>query len=216
MSTNTPPSIEVHSEKTNPPDKASFEAREFFIERRTSSPHSVRQSSENLNAKLANPLAGISHEQLMADVTAFTQAHGLLEYTETMQKGALVAQDPPAFESLPLLTDADRNVLRREITHKWDQPFTLYYLVVMCSIAAAVQGVRLILFVLSLRYSSAYVCLAQMDESVINGANLFFPAQFGIDPGSGSGANKNQWLVGLVNSAPYVRRPLFSPPLTHL
>lgn len=43
-----------------------------------------------------------------------------------------------------------------------------------------------------------------MDESVINGANLFFPVQFGIDPGMG-GMNKNQWLVGLVNSAPYVR-----------
>ena len=44
----------------------------------------------------------------------------------------------------------------------------------------------------------------QMDESVINGANLFFPKQFGIDPGLSNGANKNQWLVGLVNSAPYV------------
>ena len=45
-----------------------------------------------------------------------------------------------------------------------------------------------------------------MDESVINGANLYFPKQFGIDPGSGSnGMNRNQWLVGLVNSAPYVR-----------
>ena len=49
-----------------------------------------------------------------------------------------------------------------------------------------------------------------MDESVINGANLFFPAQFGIDPGPGTGANKNQWLLGLVNSAPYVRRLIFS------
>ena len=45
-----------------------------------------------------------------------------------------------------------------------------------------------------------------MDESVINGANLFFPAQFGIPISSGpnSGSSKNQWLVGLVNSAPYV------------
>ncbi|GJE88506.1 sugar porter family MFS transporter [Phanerochaete sordida] len=45
-----------------------------------------------------------------------------------------------------------------------------------------------------------------MDESVINGANLFFPRQFGIDPGTmgGSGTNRNQWLLGLVNSAPYL------------
>jgi len=41
-----------------------------------------------------------------------------------------------------------------------------------------------------------------MDESVINGANLFFASQFGIDPKSGDG--RNQWLLGLVNSAPYL------------
>ncbi len=44
-----------------------------------------------------------------------------------------------------------------------------------------------------------------MDESVINGANLFFAPQFHIDPNSGdANAGRNQWLLGLVNSAPYV------------
>lgn len=43
-----------------------------------------------------------------------------------------------------------------------------------------------------------------MDESVINGANLFFANQFGIPQNSGN-AGRNQWLLGLVNSAPYVR-----------
>lgn len=44
-----------------------------------------------------------------------------------------------------------------------------------------------------------------MDESVINGANLFFAPQFGIDPNASDGnAGRNQWLLGLVNSAPYV------------
>src|ERR1700760_1529928 len=42
-----------------------------------------------------------------------------------------------------------------------------------------------------------------MDEAVINGANLFYAPQFGIDPNSGDKA-QNQWLLGLVNSAPYV------------
>jgi len=42
-----------------------------------------------------------------------------------------------------------------------------------------------------------------MDEAVINGANLFFAPQFGIDPNQGN-QGKNQWLLGLVNSAPYV------------
>ena len=40
-----------------------------------------------------------------------------------------------------------------------------------------------------------------MDESVINGANLFFAPQFGIDPTT---SGINQWKLGLVNAAPYV------------
>ncbi|PIL28561.1 MFS general substrate transporter [Ganoderma sinense ZZ0214-1] len=48
--------------------------------------------------------------------------------------------------------------------------------------------------------------IAQMDDSIINGANLFFPAQFGINPGNGNEANRKQWLLGLVNSAPYLNQ----------
>lgn len=137
-----------HAEKLQPqraPDqsktKDSFEGHDSFIERRSSPRESG--SARELNAKLANPLAGISHEQLLADAADFARQHALAEHTETIQKGALLAQDPGAFETLPMLTEADRTVLRREFTHKWDQPKTLYYMVVMCSIAAAVQGVRI-------------------------------------------------------------------------
>lgn len=56
----------------------------------------------------------------------------------------------------------------------------------------------------------AYPCYLQMDETVVNGAQLFFPQQFGIstDPavaGSASKANQNEWILGLVTGAPYVR-----------
>jgi len=52
-------------------------------------------------------------------------------------------------------------------------------MVILCSMAAAVQG---------------------MDQTVINGANLFVPADFGIaEP-----TERNTWLLGLVNSAPYL------------
>ncbi|CAL1708147.1 unnamed protein product [Somion occarium] len=121
----------------------------------------------NINAKLANPLSGIPHDKLMANAAQFAEDHGLGHLKEEFKKGALVAQDPTAFESLPMLDDADRNVLRRELTHRWDQPWELYYLVILCSLAAAVQG---------------------MDESVINDGS----------------AGRNQWLLGLVNSAPYL------------
>jgi hypothetical protein len=43
-----------------------------------------------------------------------------------------------------------------------------------------------------------------MDEAVINGANLFYAPQFHIDSNSGN-ASRNEWILGLVNSAPYVR-----------
>ncbi|CAL1708153.1 unnamed protein product [Somion occarium] len=140
--------------------------------------------SQNINVKLANPLTGIPHDQLMSDAAQFAEERGLGHLKEEFKKGALVAQDPTSFEALPLLDDADRNILRRELTHRWDQPWQLYYLVILCSVAAAVQG---------------------MDESVINGANLFFAPQFGIDIHATDGnAGRNQWLVGLVNSAPYL------------
>ena len=102
----------------------------------------TRKSNANANVTLENPLAKVAHEQLLADAAEFARAHGLHAYAETIQKGALLAQDPGAFETLPMLDEEDRRVLRREVTHKWDHPWTLYYLVVMCSIAAAVQGVR--------------------------------------------------------------------------
>ena len=186
--------------------KASLDGHESYVENREASPSVQRNPVQNLNAKLANPLSGLSHDRLMADAATFAKAHGLAEYTEVLQKGALVAQDPAAFETIPMLDDNDRNVLRREFTHKWDQPATLYYLVIMCSIAAAVQGVSK--YALLICQGCIYSCeITQMDEAVINGANLFFASQFGIDPGNGpgSGSSKNQWLLGLVISAPYVR-----------
>ena len=129
----------LEPQRPNDKEKSSVDGQESFIEQ-AGSPR--RKSTQNLNVKLANPLAGLSHEQLMADAAEFARTHDLAEHTETIQKGALIAQDPTAFENLPMLTEHDRNILRREFTHKWDQPKTLYYMVVMCSIAAAVQGVR--------------------------------------------------------------------------
>ncbi|KAF5389505.1 hypothetical protein D9757_004344 [Collybiopsis confluens] len=142
-------------------------------------------SFRDLSAKLANPLTHISHDQLVEDAKVFAQTHGLEDLVAEFQKGALVAQDPSNFENLTQLDEEDKRHLRRELTHKWDQPKMLYYLVILCSMAAAVQG---------------------MDETVTNGANLFFAPQFGLDindPDKNKAAN-NQWLLGLVNSAPYL------------
>lgn len=57
-----------------------------------------------------------------------------------LQKGALVAQDPPAFEQVAELDEVERDALRNEVLHKWRQPRSLYFTVILCSIGAAVQG----------------------------------------------------------------------------
>ncbi|KAF7350573.1 MFS domain-containing protein [Mycena sanguinolenta] len=131
------------------------------------------------NAKLANPLRGIPREQLLRDVDRFAEEKGLTHLSAELRKGALVAQDPQAFETIDILDEEDKYYLRRETTHRYHQRGTLYYMVIMSSLAAAVQG---------------------MDEAVINGAQIIYPTQFGI----GSKSSHDTWIVGLVNSAPYM------------
>ncbi|GAA5983984.1 hypothetical protein JCM11641_001416 [Rhodosporidiobolus odoratus] len=138
----------------------------------------------NVNALLENPLQGISHDRLEAMGRAFAREKGLAEFETEFAKGAQIAQDPLAFEALTLLSEEDRDVLRHEATHKWSHPKQLYALVICCSMAAAVQG---------------------MDESVTNGANLFWPTQFGLHTGEGvPNSDSNEWIIGVVNGAPYL------------
>ncbi|KAF8521253.1 MFS sugar transporter [Hysterangium stoloniferum] len=143
---------------------------------------SVEKPVENINARLVNPLTGFTHEELTLQGKDFAKRYELGHYEDVFVKGAIVAQDPTAFEQLSMLSSDDKDVLRTEITHRWKQPRELYYLVVACSMAAAVQG---------------------MDETVINGANLFFADQFGISQTTGD-TSRNQWLLGVVNAAPYL------------
>ncbi|KIP10754.1 hypothetical protein PHLGIDRAFT_22040 [Phlebiopsis gigantea 11061_1 CR5-6] len=156
---------------------------------------SDKTGKQSTASRSSNPLVGVSVEQLLQDAEKFARDNGLDDHVEIIQKGALVAQNPEDFEDIDMLTEDEKAALRHEAKKPWSQPKMLYYLVIMCSLAAALQG---------------------MDESVINGANLFFPGQFGIDPGfmNGGGANRNQWLLGLVNSAPYLCCAVFSCWLT--
>ncbi|KAG1813443.1 hypothetical protein EV424DRAFT_1541752 [Suillus variegatus] len=144
----------------------------------------------NADAKLSNPLRGIPHDRLMADIEIFAQERGLTHLLPELKKGALVAQDPTCYNRLDMFSEDDKRILTEEVTHKWRQTPMLYYMVVMSSLAAAVQG---------------------MDEAVINGAQIIYPAQFGI----GGGTKRDSWLIGLVNSAPYLCCATVSCWLTH-
>ena len=52
----------------------------------------------------------------------------------------------------------------------------------MCSMAAVVQG---------------------MDETVVNGAQLYYAEEFGLQPPNMS-QSQASWIVGLINSSPYL------------
>lgn len=117
---------------------ASFEKQEYKDER-IENPRVP--AAENINALLVNPLVGLTRDELDTQGRQFAKKYSLGHLEDTFAKGAIIAQDPTIFEELPMLSVEDKSALRMEITHKWRQPKDLYYLVIACSMAAAVQGV---------------------------------------------------------------------------
>jgi len=124
----------------------------------------------------------------MRDVEEFATINGLQDILPLLRKGALAAQDPLAVDSMPELDNDQKAALRQEFTHRWRQPKILYFTIILNSIAAAIQG---------------------WDQTGSNGANLSFPDAFGIDEGpdgpcaAAGTCERNQWLVGFINSCPY-------------
>lgn len=134
--------------------------------------------------KLVNPLSGIPHHQLLADVERFACEKNLEEHLPVLTKGALLAQHPHGWGEIAELSPEEREAIRYEHAHKWSHPLTMYLTICLCSIGAATQG---------------------WDQTGSNGANLSFPAQFGILAVAGQpNYERNSWLVGLINSAPYI------------
>ncbi|KAI1878867.1 hypothetical protein JX265_003044 [Neoarthrinium moseri] len=137
----------------------------------------------NINARISNPLKGLTREELFKRVDELVDSQGMQEDRELLKKGALVAQDPENYKAIQgeyALDATETEWLELEVTHKWRVPKMLYMTIITCSIGAAVQG---------------------WDQEGSNGANLSFPKQFGIgDPN----ADRDTFLVGLINSAPYI------------
>ena len=133
------------------------------------------------NAFLANPLRGFSHAELRKMGKRYALEHALVapDDLRAFELGAVLAQNPKAFEMVEGLSVDEQDVLRREITNRWSQPRLLYLIIVLCSTCAAVQG---------------------MDETVVNGAQLFYTRQFGVF----GQTSRDTWLTGLINSAPYL------------
>lgn len=137
---------------------------------------------------IKNPLASVPKEQLLEDASQFAIQHGLAGEVAYFKKGALIAKSPTAYNDIPELTEFDKMVLRNETENRWEHPRALYFTVLMNSISAAVQG---------------------WDQTGSNGANLSFPQAFGIsDKGpeclEAGTCERNSWIIGAINSAPYM------------
>ena len=96
-------------------------------------------------ATLVNPFSDMTTEDLVNAGEKFAEEKGLEYLSEQFKVAALLARiaisdDPRGFEKLDISED-DKMLLNMELDHKWDQPKELYFLVIMCSVAAAVQGV---------------------------------------------------------------------------
>ncbi|POV97953.1 hypothetical protein PSTT_14755 [Puccinia striiformis] len=147
-------------------------------------PESARLAE--VSAKLDNPLGGFTIEELSQQAEEFCQANGLEEHAEVFKRGAILAADQQNLDRVPNLTEDERRFIEYETTHRWKQPLLMYYIAVLSSMAAIVQG---------------------MDEAVVNGAQIFYYDRFGIQS---DGTNKTALIQGLVNSAPYLCCALFA------
>ncbi|RDW82899.1 hypothetical protein BP5796_04390 [Coleophoma crateriformis] len=165
---------------------------------------SIAGLTDNVTGEIKNPLVGVPKAQLLDDVETFAAENGLTEILPLLQKGALVAQRPLHATDIQELDEQDRLALQEEVTHRWRHPRILYVTIILNSIAAAIQG---------------------WDQTGSNGANLTFGEALGL-PESGpvctaaGTCSKNQWIIGFINSCPYIAIAFFiawiSDPLNDL
>ncbi|KAK9237059.1 hypothetical protein V1525DRAFT_361597 [Lipomyces kononenkoae] len=151
----------------------------------------------NVDGEIKNPLAGVTKQKLIRDVESFAETYGLEDHKSVLIKGALAAQSPSNIYNIPELDESDCQVLMDETIHRWKHPKMVYFTIVLNSIAAAIQG---------------------WDQTGSNGANLTWASALGI-PDSGDYCdiaanaaicNRNSWIVGFVNSCPYIAIMVFA------
>lgn len=110
--------------------------------------------------RFPNPLALLTHREVLDEVQAFVTQHGLSKHMRLFKTAALVAQGPTAqgptedeyasinalilahpaaYEGVRLMEEEELDALRDERLRKWKQPRELYWTIVLCSVGAIVQ-----------------------------------------------------------------------------
>jgi len=83
------------------------------------------------NTKMANPLAGLGAKQLADMGESFCRDAGITddEDLRAFRLGAMIAGNQNKYDTITELTEREREVLDREVTHKWSNPAHLYWVI---------------------------------------------------------------------------------------
>lgn len=157
------------------------------------------RARRNVNMKINNPLDEYTESELRIMGSDYAKMHGMVDAEDirAFELGAVLAQEPQQFERIRDHTSPqEMTVLEKEYASRWSQPKILYLVIVLCSTCAAVQGMG------ESRSIQSHTTISNLnlDETVVNGAQLFYTVQFGI----GGKDQRSTWLTGLCNSAPYL------------
>ncbi|SGZ58929.1 CIC11C00000000075 [Sungouiella intermedia] len=136
----------------------------------------VQNADASREGEHGNILAQYTEKQTMQMGRNYALKHNL--DPDLFGRAAALARSPGDFNSMEFLSPEEKEALHLEVTKKWHIPRKLVEVIALGSMAAAVQG---------------------MDESVVNGATLFYPKIMGITE-----MKNADLLEGLVNSAPYL------------
>jgi hypothetical protein len=171
--------------------------------------------------RIKNPLIGIPKEQLIRDVEAFAAENDLQDIAPWLIKGALVAQSPHHIDNIQELDSEDARILHEEVRdfvsklisiadHRNRIPTNGSILEFFMSLSSSIQLLQP--FRVGIKQVSQHTWRSEgllLTATGSNGANLTFAITMGIsdDPAhcaTEAICNRNSWLVGFVNSSPYI------------
>lgn len=117
--------------------------------------------------------------QQPSDVVEFAKSNNLSHKLDLFQRASVLVESGASAEEVVELSESEVTALQQEKDHKWTQPWPLYLVITACSTAAIEQG---------------------WSQTGMNGANLYFPKDLGVDGGS----SRDAYIVGSINSAIYL------------
>lgn len=158
-----------------------------------------------VSARAENPLAGLRDEDLIRKAEEYCGAHGFISEDDrrVFRLGALISGHGFEWDNIDGLTAEEIAGLEFERDHPYKSlPWTLIGVVVVC-VSLPRHYLMYVFTTRTNQTAQQALCAAVqgMDETVVNGAQSFYKEAFNIgDPNS----QRDSWVLGLVNSAPYM------------